>query len=115
MQLTALPFAALTLLNAAAAPQPHAEPQVAMQELQPFTPPGSQCRDNALPTHDVPQRQPRFEREPATPDSGQIIYAVDRRIDGCPVVVVKYRATDVQELQRRFDDHMKAAPAEQGK
>lgn len=115
MQLTALPLAALTLLNATAAPPPPSEPEVAMRVVQPFTPPGSQCRDNALPTNDNPDRQPRFEREPATPDSGQIIYAVDRRIDGCSVIVVKGEPRTNRYLLQPQDDALQAAFPERGR
>lgn len=71
------------------APQPItiAAPEAAGRELRPDFAAGNTCRDEKLPTADNPGRQPRFERGPATADMGQYIYAVDRRIDGCSVVL----------------------------
>lgn len=84
----------LALLGASDAPPapPQAsdeQPRVTMHEWQPdeFAS-GRKCRDSNLPAGDNPGRQPRFERGPATVDMGQMIYAVDRRIDGCSVVLV---------------------------
>lgn len=37
-----------------------------------------------------------FEREPARPGDGQAIYAVDRRENGCPVLVNMGRPATVQ-------------------
>lgn len=93
MSLIALPLA-FVLLGATDAPlyPPQAyfdEPLAAMRELQPDFLAGEQCRSRNLPTNDNPGRQPRLERGPAMPDMGQIIYAVDRRVDGCSVVLVK--------------------------
>jgi hypothetical protein len=75
------------------------EPLAAMREFQPGDAEGRQCRDGNLPAVDSPNRQPRFERGPATPESGQIIYAVDRRIDGCSVILVKSDTT--RQLRER--------------
>lgn len=118
MQLTALPLSALILLNAADAPaQPPlpAVPEAVIIELQPFEPPAAACQDNATPTKNEPARQPRFEREPAMPDSGQIIYAVDRRIDGCSVILVKGAARTVRPLPEQSDDPLQAVLPESGK
>ncbi|WP_086607533.1 hypothetical protein [Erythrobacter donghaensis] len=84
----------LALLGASDAPpapaQPLDEPPVAtIRELRSGFQTGQRCPDSNLPTGDNPGRQPRFERGPATADMGQMIYAVDRRIDGCSVVLVK--------------------------
>ncbi len=67
-----------------------AQPLATMREWRPddFLS-GNKCRDSNLPAGDNPGQQPRFERGPATVDMGQMIYAVDRRIDGCSVVLVK--------------------------
>lgn len=118
MQLTILPLAALTLLNAAdapAPPPPPAVPEAVIIELRPFVPPGAQCRDNASPTNDEPARQPRFEREPATQDSSQIIYAVERRIDGCSVILVKGATRTIRPLLEPSDSAWPPALPERGK
>ena len=65
------------------------EPRSAMLELNPNLFAGSGCRDANLPAGDNLDQQPRFDRGPATPGSGQIIYAVDHRVNGCSVIVVK--------------------------
>jgi hypothetical protein len=87
----ALPLV-IALLGASDAPAqppstPNEAPLAAGRELRPDFLGGNKCRDNKLPTVDNPGRQPRFERGPATADMGQYIYAVDRRIDGCSVVL----------------------------
>lgn len=86
-----LPLAAIVLLGAEdnVAPPRFSEPQAVIREIRPYSQPGKQCRDSALPTDSNPSQQPRLEREPATPGDGSIIYAVDRRVDGCSVVLVK--------------------------
>lgn len=91
MQHIALPLviALLGSGDAPPAPQPitSAAPEAAGRELRPDFLAGPKCRDAKLPTADNPGQQPRFERGPATADMGQYIYAVDRRIDGCSVVL----------------------------
>ena len=86
---------ALSLLGASDAPSSppqtsDPQPRATMLEWQPedFLS-GNKCRDSNLPTTDNPGHRPRLERGPATAGMGQYIYAVDRRIDGCSVVLVK--------------------------
>lgn len=91
MQQFALPLV-IALLGASDAPSAPqhitiAAPEAAGFELRPDFMAGNKCRDDKLPTADNPGGQPRFERGPATADMGQMIYAVDRRIDGCSVVL----------------------------
>ena len=114
MQLIVLPLT-LTLLGATVAPEPSpqansGEPRSAMPELQPDFQSSERCRDRNLPAGDIPGRQPRLERGPATPEMGQIIYAVDRRIDGCSVVLVK--SDLVQQLRERPLSRMRLSPEE---
>ncbi|QDH34898.1 hypothetical protein [Porphyrobacter sp. YT40] len=92
MHYLALPLF-LALLGADDAPRSAAEAsdtqtRATMREWQPenFVS-GNKCRDSNLPTADNPGQQPRLERGPATPGMGQYLYAVDRRIDGCSVVL----------------------------
>lgn len=96
MQYLALPLV-IALLGASDAPpsppsSPDEPPLVALRELRPDFLTRNKCDGNALPTADNPGRQPRFERGPVTAEMGQLIYAVDRRIDGCSVVMVKSAA-----------------------
>lgn len=97
MQHFALPLV-VALLGASDAPPapPRAydgQPLATMREWRPedFMA-GSKCRDSNLPAAGNPGGQPLFERGPATADMGQYIYAVDRRIDGCSVVMVMSEA-----------------------
>jgi len=87
----ALPLVIALLGASDAPPAPDqitiAAPEAGGRELRPDFPGGPKCRDAKLPTADNPVRQPRFERGPATADMGQYLYAVDRRIDGCSVVL----------------------------
>jgi hypothetical protein len=91
MHLIALPLvvALFGASNVSPAPPsiPDEAPLAAGRELRPDFMAGNKCRDDKLPTADNPGRQPRLERGPATADMGQMIYAVDRRIDGCSVVL----------------------------
>jgi hypothetical protein len=91
MQQFALPLV-FALLGASDAPPASqnitiAAPEATGRELRPDFMAGNKCRENNLPTVVNPDRQPRLERGPATADMGQYIYAVDRRIDGCSVVL----------------------------
>ena len=63
------------------------EPISAMPELRPDFLAGDKCRDKNLPAAGNSGQQSRFERGPATADMGQHIYAVDRRVDGCSVIL----------------------------
>jgi hypothetical protein len=87
----ALPLVIALLGSSDARPAPPFIPDDALlaagRELRPDFLGGNACSDNKLPTVDNPGRQPRLDRGPATADMGQYIYAVDRRIDGCSVVL----------------------------
>ena len=91
MQHIALPLVIALLGASDAPPAPQTitigGQEAAGRELRPDFMAGPKCRDAKLPTADNPGKQPRFERGPATADMGQYIYAVDRRIDGCSVVL----------------------------
>lgn len=91
MQQIALPLVVALLGVSDAPPAPQhitvAAPEAAGRELRPDFLAGPKCRDAKLPTADNPGQQPRFERGPATADMGQYLYAVDRRINGCSVVL----------------------------
>lgn len=87
----ALPLAIILLgmpeVPSTPAPSPLKEPLAAMRELRPDFLAGEKCRDSNLPIAGKPGQQPRLDRRPATEDKAQAIYAVDRRIDGCSVVL----------------------------
>ncbi len=110
-----IPLVALALLGpdepSTALPGFDTGPQAAIRELQPFTPPGQRCRDGAAPANEQPSRQPRLERQPATPDAGPIIYAVDLRVDGCSVILVKGARIFQPQIERPFNG-MQLSPEE---
>ena len=117
MQLIALPLA-LVLSSATDVPSPPMsadELRAVTRELQPGDFSGGQCREGNLPTGDNPNSQPRFERGPASPDMGQIIFAVDWRVDGCSVILVKNSVGDVRRLLQQSDVILPASPPEKGK
>jgi hypothetical protein len=117
MQLIALPLA-LVLSSATDLPSPPAsadEPRAVIRELQPGDFSGGRCREGNLPTSENPNSQPRFERGPASPDMGQIIFAVDWRVDGCSVILAKYGIGDVRRLLWQSDGILQASPSDQGK
>lgn len=74
------------------------------------------CRDkieraqaeDEIPIFDAPL----FQREPATPDSPLAIYAVDRREDGCAVMVMMGDINDVRPVPVTNDDDYHSMPAD---
>lgn len=116
MQQIVLPLVIALLGASDAPPAPQtitiAAPEAAGRELRPDFAAGPKCREAKLPTTGNPGGQPRFERGPATADMGQYFYAVDRRIDGCSVVMamspslqpraqMKITPEDMAELLRK--------------
>ncbi len=69
------------------APPARDEPLAAMREFRPGDAGVRRCNDGNLPAGDRSSGQPRLERGPATADMGQYIYALDRRLDGCSVIL----------------------------
>lgn len=55
-----------------------------------------------------------FDREPARPGDGQAIYAVDRRENGCPVLVKMGRPAEVEPAPKLAVPMMIAAPDKRG-
>lgn len=47
--------------------------------------------------------QLRLERQPASPGDPLLIYAVDRREDGCPVLVMAHRPEDIRPVPDASD------------
>ena len=60
------------------------------------------CRDRV---HTVREERelPRLERETTDPEEPLLIAAVDHRIDGCSVLVMKYDSTDVRPIPKLDD------------
>jgi len=92
-----LPLVALALTTAGA-PAPTPEAQPSMRELQ--TPPGpgkALCRDRI---HEVREERglPKLDRETASSGEALLIAAVDKRIDGCSVMVMRSDTSDIRPL-----------------
>ena len=96
-------FAALTALlvcTAASLPPapPLAEPEI--RELQgPAEPGEAVCRDRI---HTVREERglPAIERGTADPDEPLFIAAVDHRIDGCSVMVMRQNTRDIRPIPK---------------
>lgn len=58
-----------------------------------------ECRDRIHQVREA-NGQPALDREPADPDEGVLIWAVDRREAGCSVMVVKGDPEDIRPLPR---------------
>jgi hypothetical protein len=116
MQSLALPLAALALLGAAdTLPAPPAEPQAALRVARPVTPSEKECRDRITHARAAAGKPPLLEREPASPAKPYHIYAVDRRQDGCAVMVMKGDPADIRPLPARPDGLVRMIPLGQGK
>ena len=108
-----VPLIALLLATGAAAPpalppqQPQARPSI--RELQ--TPPGPServCRDRIQQVRDD-RGLPRLDRDNARPDEGLLIAAVDKRIDGCSVLVMRNDTSDIRPLPEQGEARMMPA------
>lgn len=101
--------AALALLVAApvvlAEPAPH-----------PGSPGNSPAPDQAVCRDRISQVReerglPKLERRAATPDQPYLIAAVDKRIDGCSVMVMRNDTSDVRPLPRATGARAELLPA----
>ena len=103
--------AALALL--AAAPLVLAEP--AQREPQDSAPQLGEadqpvCRDRIEQVREE-RGLPRLDRQTATPDQPYFIAAVDHRIDGCSVIVMRSNTADVRPLPANPDGRGALMPA----
>lgn len=55
--------------------------------------------------------QPTLDRQPASTEDTLLIYAVDRREDGCPVLVMAHRPDDIRPVPAA-SDHPRLFPAD---
>jgi hypothetical protein len=91
-------IATLTLITSAApaaTPTPPVDSRTDPGVIKPFE--GAVCRDRIEQVRDE-RGLPRLEREAATPDEELLIKAVDKRIDGCSVMVMHGNTADVRQL-----------------
>jgi hypothetical protein len=59
--------------------------------------PGKNCRDHIMLVREE-RGLPKLERDTASPDEALIIAAVDKRIDGCAVMMMRGNTSDVRPL-----------------
>lgn len=91
-----LPLIVLTLTTAAA-PVPQ-DMRPAMRELQAPPGPGERvCRDRIQEVREE-RGLPALDRGTASPDEALFIAAVDKRIDGCSVMVMRNNTSDTRPL-----------------
>ncbi|MDC8753276.1 hypothetical protein OIK40_01315 [Erythrobacter sp. sf7] len=114
MQLVTFPLAALALLGATGAPtslQQAAESRATMREIQTLTPSPEQCRDRITQVRESTGKPPLLDRAPASPERPHRIYAVDKRIDGCAVMVMHGDVSDIRPLPARPEGPVLQMPA----
>lgn len=70
------------------------------------------CRDRISKARELFGKSPLLNREPASPDKPYLIYAVDRRQDGCSVMVMKGDPDDIRPLPLPSDRPILMIPAE---
>ncbi|MGV3555334.1 MAG: hypothetical protein ACO1OD_08765 [Croceibacterium sp.] len=94
-------FAALIVMLACTAASPPTAP-LDFDEPQATSDGETVCRDRI---HTVRQERglPAMERETADPEEPLLIAAVDHRIDGCSVMVMKYDSRDVRPIPKPDD------------
>lgn len=61
------------------------------------------CRDKISNARQLLGQPPLLNREPASPTNPHLIYAVDRRQDGCSVMVMKGDPDDIRPLPSRME------------
>lgn len=93
----ALPLIALMLATGASAAPEAVPPEPAPGAKSAQADPKAVCSDRI---HMVRQQRglPTFQRDTATSEEPLLIYAVDKRIDGCSVMVMAYNAQDIRPL-----------------
>ena len=75
-------------------------------------PSDKECRDRITQARESAGKPPLLDRAPASPDNPHHIYAVDRRQDGCSVMVMKGDPADIRPLPEAADGPIVLTPAE---
>lgn len=76
------------------------------------TPNDEHCSDTITHARDASGQPPLLQREPASPEKPQAIYAVDRRQDGCSVMVMMGDPDDVRPLPLPAEGPPQVIPAD---
>jgi hypothetical protein len=72
------------------------------------------CRDRITMAREAAGQPPLLDREPASPDKPHRIYAVDKRIDGCSVMVAMGNPDDIRPLPAPSEGTVIMMPAKSG-
>lgn len=72
--------------------------QISIDETNLISPSRAECRDRITKARELLGQPPLLDREPASPANPHMIYAVDRRQDGCSVMVMKGNPSDIRQL-----------------
>ena len=75
-------------------------------------PSDTECRDRIARAREAAGKPPLLDREPASPDRPHHIYAVDRRQDGCAVMVIKGNPDDIRPLPTAPDEQAVVTPVD---
>lgn len=115
MRNLALTFSALALISAAepqpVPPAPSPDPVPVIHELEPYTTLSEEtCRDRITQAREAAGKPPLLDRTPASPDRPNLIYAVDKRIDGCAVMVMHGDVNDVRPIPPRSEQGARVIP-----
>lgn len=108
-----LSLGGLALMGAAEPPEtsPPSQPVPALRVIEPLAPPPEHCRDQITKAREDAGKSPLLDRAPASPDKPYHIYAVDKRIDGCAVMVMHGDVTDFRPLPERPEGPILLMPA----
>lgn len=97
MRMIALPIVALTLGGAHISAEPATSDEPSSSKSDP-APDRAECSDRIEHARAATGQPPLLRRGPATPEKPILIYAVDRRQDGCAVMVAKGDPGDIRPL-----------------
>lgn len=110
MLVVLLPLSAFALLGAAEPDPPKAGPALRSPEIDVISPSPEQCRDRITNARDATGKPRLLDRAPASPDKPYRIYAVDKRINGCTVMVMHDDVTDIRPLPALPDAPARIVP-----
>ena len=78
------------------------------------TPEGAGFRENCRDRIELVREErglPKLERDSASPDEALLIAAVDKRVDGCSVMVMRHDTSDIRPLPEFEDGPSQLMPA----
>lgn len=114
--------AAIALIGASDMPAPPVtdapSPSPRSSEIartEPAAPDREQCRDTITLAREAAGQPPLLDRRPASAENPYLIYAVDKRVDGCAVMVMKGNAADIRPLPAPAEEPLRQMPAARGK